>query len=119
MAITGAHVILYTPEPEALRATLRDVFGWEHVDAGNGWLIFALPPAELAAHPSEGGTKHELLLMCDDIAATAAELRERGVEVRGEPEERGFGIATTLVLPGGVEIMLYEPRHASPLTGGG
>jgi hypothetical protein len=115
MAITGAHVVLYTPEPEALRSLVRDVAGWRHVDAGDGWLIFALPPAELAAHPTEGETKHELLLMCDDVAATVVELRAKGVEVRGEPEERGFGIATTIVLPGGVEILLYEPRHASPL----
>jgi glyoxalase/bleomycin resistance protein/dioxygenase superfamily protein len=115
MAITGAHMILYTPEPDALRAVLRDALGWEHVDAGDGWLIFALPPAELGVHPSEGSTDHELLLMCDDVASTAAELRAKGVEVRGEPEDRGFGIVTSVVLPGGVEILLYEPRHDSPL----
>jgi hypothetical protein len=115
MPITGAHVLLYTPEPETLRATLRDAFGWEHVDAGDGWLIFALPPGELGVHPSAGETTHELLLMCDDVVATTAELREKGVEVRGEPEDRGFGLVTAIVLPGGVEIELYEPRHASPL----
>ena len=116
MAIIGAHALLYTSEPEAVRAIFRDVFGWDHVDDGDGWLIFALPPAELGIHPSEGptfesGVRHQLTLMCDDIAATIEELREKGVEVRGEPENEGFGITTTLVLPGGLEIMLYEPRH--------
>ena len=116
MAIIGAHVLLYTPEPQALRAVLRDVFGWKHVDAGEGWLIFALPPAELGVHPAEGptyeaGARHQLTLMCDDITATAAELRAKGVEVRGEPEDEGWGITVMTVLPGGVEVMLYEPRH--------
>lgn len=115
MAITGAHVLLYTPEAEGLRATLRDALGWEHVDAGDGWLIFALPPAELGVHPSGGETTHELSLMCDDITATVAELRAKGIEIRGEPVDRGYGIVTKMVLPGGVEIDLYEPRHASPL----
>ena len=115
MAITGAHVLLYTPRAEALRAVFRDALGWEHVDAGDGWLIFALPPAELGVHPSDGETAHGLSLMCDDIEATVAELRAKGIEIRGEPEDRGYGIVTTLVLPGGVEIDLYEPRHASPL----
>lgn len=124
MAITGAHALLYTTEPEALRAMLRDVFGWKHVDAGDGWLIFALPPAELGVHPAEGptyaaGTRHQLTLMCDDLAATIAELRAKGVEVAGEPEDEGFGITVMLRLPGGVEVMLYEPRHASPLEGVG
>ena len=115
MGIVGAHVLLYTPEADAVRALLRDALGWEHVDAGDGWLIFALPPAELGVHPSDGATTHELSLMCDDIAATTAELRAKGIEIRGEPEDRGYGIVTKIVLPGGVEIDLYEPRHASPL----
>ncbi len=115
MAITGAHVVLYSPKAEALRAFLRDVVGWEHVDAGDGWLIFALPPAELGVHPSEGATHHELHLLCDDIEATVADLREKGVELRGEPEDAGFGILTTIVLPGGVEVGLYEPRHATAI----
>jgi catechol 2,3-dioxygenase-like lactoylglutathione lyase family enzyme len=111
MAVTGAHVLLYTPEADALRATLRDVFGWRHVDAGDGWLIFALPPAEIGVHPSDGDTYHELSLICDDIGGTVAELRAKGIEFRGDPEDKGFGIGVTIVLPGGVELLLYEPRH--------
>ena len=114
VTITGAHVLLYTPAAEGLRAVLRDVTGWQHVDAGDGWLIFRLPPAELGVHPAEQ-TKHELSLMCDDIERTVAELRERGVEFAGEPEDRGFGIAATMVLPGGVEVLLYEPRHPTAI----
>jgi predicted enzyme related to lactoylglutathione lyase len=115
VAITAAHVILYTPEAEALRAFFRDVIGWKHVDAGHGWLIFALPPAELAAHPSEGSTHHELYFMCDDIEATVAELRGKGVEFQGDPEDKGYGIQATMVLPGGVEVGLYEPRHETAI----
>lgn len=116
MAITGAHMLLYTTEPEALRATLRDVFGWKYVDAGHGWLIFALPPAEMGVHPAEGptyqsGVRHQISLMCDDIRKTIAELRGKGVDIKGEPEDEGFGITVMLGLPGGVEVMLYEPRH--------
>ena len=116
MAITGAHMLLYTTEPEALRAMLRDVFGWKYVDAGHGWLIFALPPAEMGVHPAEGptyqsGVRHQISLMCDDIRKTIAELRGKGVEIKGEPEDEGFGITVMLGLPGGVEVMLYEPRH--------
>jgi catechol 2,3-dioxygenase-like lactoylglutathione lyase family enzyme len=117
VAITGAHALFYTPEPEALRALLRDAFGFPHVDAGGGWLIFALPPSELGVHPAEGptyegGTRHQLAFMCDDIRATMRELQARGVTVRGEPEEESYGITVMLGLPGGVEAMLYEPRHA-------
>jgi catechol 2,3-dioxygenase-like lactoylglutathione lyase family enzyme len=120
MGITGAHVLLYTQEPEALRDILRDVFGLRHVDTGDGWLIFALPPAELAVHPAEGptfegGVRHQLTFMCDDIATTIEELRGKGVEVRGDPLDEGWGITTTLVLPGKVEVMLYEPRHPTAI----
>jgi catechol 2,3-dioxygenase-like lactoylglutathione lyase family enzyme len=116
MAITGAHALLYTSEPEKLRAVFRDVFGWSYVDAGEGWLIFALPPAELGIHPAEGttydsGRRHQLSFMCDDIGRTVRELREKGVEIEGEPEEESFGITIMMKLPGGVQVMLYEPRH--------
>ena len=83
MAIIGAHVLLYTPEAERVRAIFRDVFGWKHVDAGEGWLIFQLPPAELGIHPAEGPdpashVRHQFELMCDDIHATIRELRDKG-----------------------------------------
>jgi len=116
MAIIGAHMLLYTPEADKLRATLRDVFGWKHVDAGDGWLIFALPPAELGVHPAEGptyesGVRHQFTLMCDDISGTIRDLRDKGVEVIGEPEDEGYGITAMLNLPGDVRVQLYEPRH--------
>jgi hypothetical protein len=115
MAITGVHGLLYTPEPDALRAVLRDASGWEYVEDTPGWLIFKLPQAELGVHPSEGATKHEICFMCDDLAGTIEELRTRGIEFRGEPQEESFGVTITMLLSGGVEVLLYEPRHASPL----
>ncbi|HSK08108.1 MAG TPA: DinB family protein [Vicinamibacterales bacterium] len=120
MSISGAHALFYTSEPEALRAMLRDVFGFEHVDAGGGWLIFRLPPAELGVHPAEGptfdtGMRHQLTFMCDDIHATVRDLRAKGVNVQGEPEEESFGLTVMLILPGGVDAMLYEPRHATAI----
>ena len=116
MAIVGIHGLLYSTQPEALRATLRDGFGWRHVDAGDGWLIFSLPPAELGVHPADGppegaGSRHQLTLMCDDIQATVTELRDKGINVRGEPANAGWGITVMLDLPGEVEILLYQPRH--------
>ena len=110
MAITGAHVLLFSPEAEALRATLRDVFRWDFVEAHPGWLIFALPPAELGVHPSDGA-KHELWLICDELDSTVDELRRRGVEIVGDATEEDFGRWVRLRLPGGVEVPLYEPRH--------
>lgn len=110
MAIIGAHVLLYTPEAEALRAALRDALGWRWIDSGEGWLIFALPPAELGVHPGEA-PRHELSLMCDDLDATTKELHDKGIEFEGEPHEAGFGRIITMVLPGGVKVLLYEPHH--------
>jgi hypothetical protein len=115
MAIVGTHLLLYTPEADGLRAALRDVLGWEHVEDTPGWLIFELPPAELGVHPSDGATTHQICFMCDHLDQTIDELRERGIEFRGEPEKESFGITITMHLPGGVEVLLYEPRHASPL----
>ena len=116
MPITGAHVLLYTSEPEAVRAIFRDVFGWRHVDAGDGWLIFALPPAEVGVHPAEYLVRRDLSLMCDDIHATMEELRQKGVEFRGEPEDEGFGIGVTMLLPGRSRARLsYEPRHETAI----
>lgn len=115
MSINGVHTLLYSSEPEKLRAVLRDVLGLRSVDAGGGWLIFALPPAEMGVHPAGAGSpecgSHAISLMTDDIHATIRELRGKGIDVRGEPADRGFGITVMLALPGGVEVMLYEPRH--------
>jgi catechol 2,3-dioxygenase-like lactoylglutathione lyase family enzyme len=115
MAIVAAHMLLYTPEAEAVRAVLRDVFEWNYVEDHPGWLIFALPPSELGVHPSDGGTQHQICLMCDDLERTMGELRAKGIEFRGEPEAESFGTTTTMLLPGGVEILLYESRHETPL----
>jgi hypothetical protein len=108
-------MLLYTPEADALRAQLRDVFGWRHVDAGDGWLIFESPPAELAFHPAQE-VAHELFLICDDIAQTVEELTERGVEFVAPVSDQGFGLETRFRIPGAGELGLYEPRHPSPLA---
>ncbi|MEY2451756.1 MAG: hypothetical protein QOD92_1330 [Acidimicrobiaceae bacterium] len=114
MAVTGAHMLLYTSEPDALREVLRDVFGWSNVDAGGGWLIFALPPAEIAVHPGDTPS-HQISLMCDDIEATMADLQTKGITFTGEPMDARFGIAVTMLLPGNVEVMLYEPKHPTAI----
>lgn len=111
MAIIGAHTILYTPEAEAVRAFFADILGYDHIDAGGGWLIFALPPTDLGVHPSDGSTRHELSFQCDDIAATMVELGAKGVEFTGPPVDDGYGPHTNMRLPGGVEVQLYEPSH--------
>jgi catechol 2,3-dioxygenase-like lactoylglutathione lyase family enzyme len=114
--ITGAHALIFTSEPDAARAFLRDILGFPAVDAGGGWLIFELPPAELAVHPTDGDNRHELYLMCDDIEATVTQLRAKNVEFSGHIQEAGFGRGATMRIPGG-ELRIYQPRHASPLTG--
>ncbi len=117
--ITGVHAIIFTRDAEADRAFLRDVLDLPSVDAGGGWLIFALPPAELAAHPADGDSHHELYLMCDDVRTTVQELRDKGVDFTRDITDEGFGLMTAFRLPGGSELSLYEPRHPSPLSANG
>jgi len=114
--INGVHAIVFSPEAEKARAFFADVLGLSSVDAGGGWLIFALPPAELAVHPADGDTRHELYLMCDDIQATLAGLRDKGVEIARDVTDQGWGLLAAIRLPDGGELPLYEPRHPSPLT---
>ncbi len=113
--ITGAHAIIFSRNAEGVRALVRDVLGLAPVDAGGGWLIFALPPAELAVHPSDDGSHLELYLMCDDIHATVMELESKGAVLARPVREEPFGLVTAIELPGGDELGLYEPRHPSPL----
>jgi len=110
--ITGAHVIVYSTNAAADRAFFRDVLGFDSVDAGDGWLIFALPPAEVAVHPADGNGAHELYLMCDDLGATVAALAKQGVTCSGV-QQASWGAVTTLRLPGGGDLHLYQPRHAT------
>jgi hypothetical protein len=109
--ITGAHAILYSTDADADRGFLRDLLGTTSVDAGGGWLILALPPAEVAVHPTDGPARHELYLLCDDIDATVDELRARGVVVDGGISDEGWGRLVTIRLPGGSALGVYEPRH--------
>ena len=111
--INGAHSILYSSDPEADRAFLRDVLSLPHVDVGEGWLIFGLPPAEIAVHPADSSGAQELYLMCADIEALVAELARH--EIACEPvTDRGWGRVSRLTLPGGSRLGVYEPRHARP-----
>jgi catechol 2,3-dioxygenase-like lactoylglutathione lyase family enzyme len=112
--ISGVHVILYTKNADADRAFLRDVLGFKSVDAGDGWLIFALPPAEAAFHPAEKNGPHELFLMCDNLQTEMASLVKNGVACSGVHEER-WGSITRIKLPGGGEIGLYQPKHPTAL----
>ena len=112
--IRGAHVIVYSRDAEADRAFFRDVLKYPFVDAGHGWLIFALPPAEVAVHPSEDNDVHELYLMCDDLQAFLGEMKAMGVACSPVHEER-WGSLTHVTLPGGGKIGVYQPKHPSPL----
>jgi len=112
--LKGAHLIVYSKDCEADRAFFRDVLQYRSVDAGHGWLIFALPPAELALHPSEQNDLHELFFMCDHIQAFIAAMTERKVECTPVEEQR-WGSITRMTLPGGGRIGVYQPKHASPL----
>ncbi len=112
--INGVHAVVFSPDAEKVRAFFRDVLGMSSVDAGGGWLIFALPPAELAVHPAEGSARHELYLMCDDIHATLAELALKGVEAARDVSDQGWGLLSAIRLPDGSELALYQPRHPTP-----
>lgn len=114
--ITGMHVILFSRHADAVRKFLGDVLELGSVDAGGGWPIFAAPPAEIAVHPTEEEPEHEIYFMCDDVAGMVAKLNERGVGTDGPIDDRGWGLVTTIVLPGGERIGLYQPRHPSPLS---
>ena len=109
--INGAHVILYSTDAEADRVFIRDVLGFAGVDAGDGWLIFKLPPAEIAVHSTDGLGKHELYLMCDDIEKTLADLTGRGVTISHPPSDEGWGLLASIRLPSGSDLSIYQPRH--------
>ena len=109
--ILGAHAILYSSDADADRAFLADVLGLTHVDAGGGWLIFRLPPAEVAVHPADTSGAVELYLVCDDVEATVADLTGRGVQFESPVSDQGWGRLTTIRLPGGGRLGLYEARH--------
>ena len=112
--ISGTHVVVYSKDAEADRAFFRDVLGFPSVDAGRGWLIFALPPAEAAFHPSDQNGAHELYFLCDDLKAEMALLAEKGVKC-SEVQEQRWGSITKMRLPGGGEVGLYQPKHPTAL----
>jgi hypothetical protein len=116
MKITGAHAIIYSKDAEADRALLRDLFKFKHVDVGGGWLIFSLPPAEVAVHPSQENDVHELYLMTDNIEEFAQEMKKRQIPCTS-PDDQGWGILTHITLPGGGKLGVYAPRHARPPGG--
>ena len=113
--INGVHALVYTKAADEVRAFFRDVLEFPSVNAGDGWLIFALPPAELGIHPMENEEFHQLFLMCDDVSATVKELEAKGVEFSGPISDKGWGLVTIIKLPGGSEIGLYQPRHPTAL----
>jgi hypothetical protein len=111
--ITGAHSIIYSKNPEADRDFFRDVLQLTKVDVGQGWLIFGLPPAEVALHPGAENDQHELYLMCDDVNAFVAEMKTKNISC-GDVQDMGWGVLTQLSLPGGGKLGVYQPRHARP-----
>jgi hypothetical protein len=111
--IIGAHSIIYSKSPDADRTFLRDVLKFPNVDVGDGWLIFGLPPAEVAVHPSSKNDLHEFYLMCEDIEAFVAAMNEKDVTC-GPVQDQGWGLLTQLTLPGGGKLGIYQPRHARP-----
>ena len=113
--IFGAHVIFYSKDATADRAFLGDILGFPSVDAGHGWLIFALPPAEVAVHPAEENGRPELYFLCDDLKAEISRLGEKGISC-SEVHEAQWGLGTRIQLPGGGEVGLYQPRHPTALS---
>lgn len=113
--ITGQHSIIYTADADADRAFFRDVLEFPTTDAGEGWLIFRMPPAELAFHPIHEAAAHEIYLMCDDVQETVETLTAKGVEFTTPISDRGWGLMTSIRTPGGSEIGLYEPRHPTAI----
>ena len=111
--INGAHTVIYSSDPEADRAFFRDVLELPNVDVGDGWLIFGLPPSEVAVHPADTNDKHELFLMCEDVETFVSTMKDRGIEC-GQVEDHGWGLLTPLSLPGGGRLGVYQPRHARP-----
>jgi catechol 2,3-dioxygenase-like lactoylglutathione lyase family enzyme len=111
--VNGVHILIYSPNPDADRAFLRDVLGFAYVDVGHGWLIFGLPPAEVAVHPSEKNDVHEFYLLCADVDAFAARVTARGLSC-SPVRDLGWGRLTQVSLPGGGKLGVYEPRHARP-----
>lgn len=109
--INGAHVIIYSQDADADRAFIRDTLGFAGIDAGGGWLIFKLPPAEVAVHPGEGGPKHEFYLMCDNIDSLLEDLTAKGVKVSQPVSDEGWGLLTSIRLPSGSDLPLYQQRH--------
>lgn len=114
--ITGAHALMFSKDADAVRQFLRDVLELKPVDAGGGWLIFGLPPAELGVHPTDELPHHELYLMCDDVDAEVARLRERGARFDGGITEARFGRVATIVLPDETRLALYQPKHPTALA---
>jgi hypothetical protein len=111
--LTGAHTIIYSTNPDADRRFLREVIGLPHVDVGHGWLIFGLPPSEIAVHPGEKNGAHELYFMCDDVEVFVAAMKAHDVDC-GPVQNQGWGMVTQLTLPGGGTLGVYQPRHARP-----
>jgi hypothetical protein len=111
----GAHNIIFSNKADEMRAFLRDVLELDSVDAGGGWLIFALPPAELAVHPEEGETRCELYLMCDDVEATVRQLKAKGVEVTQPITDQRWGLLTAIRMPDGSELGVYQPQHPTAI----
>jgi predicted enzyme related to lactoylglutathione lyase len=111
--ITAVHTLVYANDAEQARAFFRDVLGWPHIDAGGGWLIFKTGPSELGVHPIEPGHSqhHQISLMCHDLEATVGDLKAKGVEFTQEARDDGFGLTAVFLVPGGGEMMIYEPRH--------